>query len=150
MRNFAAANIKHSIQPIMKVQEKWIERLKAARPTAKGSSRGFFTSVRLVLGITLCCLCNLSLRAQNLQQHNNHPDAQYFASAEARRIGDQLILWQRVTGGWPKNVDMATPMTDSLKAAVQAEKSRRNDSTTDNGATSQQMTFLAHLYRHTH
>lgn len=94
-------------------------------------------------------LLGLLLMAQS-QLHAQQDNTSYYASAEARRIGDQMILWQRVTGGWPKNVDMKTPMTDSLKAVVLAEKSRRNDSTTDNGATSQQMTFLAHLYRHTH
>ena len=89
------------------------------------------------------------VQAPDLQRYNNHPDAAFFRSAEARRIGEQVLLWQRETGGWPKNVDMVSPMTDSLRQAVLSEKSRRNDSTTDNGATSQQMVFLAHLYRNT-
>ncbi|MBQ4413450.1 MAG: pectate lyase, partial [Prevotella sp.] len=29
---------------------------------------------------------------------------EFFKTAEARRIGDQLLIWQRNTGGWPKNV----------------------------------------------
>ena len=86
---------------------------------------------------------------QSLQQYNNHPKKAFFESAEARRIGDQVLLWQRETGGWPKNVDMVKPMTDSLRTEVMAQKSRRNDSTTDNGATSQQMIFLAYLYQST-
>lgn len=98
----------------------------------------------------LLLLIRVEIRAQNLQHYNSHPDATFFRSDEASRIGDQLRLWQRNTGGWPKNVDMVTPMTDSLRTAVEGQKSRRNDSTTDNGATSQQMVFLAHLYRHTH
>ncbi len=87
--------------------------------------------------------------AQSLKAFNNHPNDAFFQSQDAQRIGDQLLLWQRETGGWPKNVDMVTPMTDSLRNEVLAQKGRRDDSTIDNDATSQQMIFLAHLYRNT-
>lgn len=76
-------------------------------------------------------------------------DPEYFKTAEARRIGDQMLVYQRVTGGWPKNIDMAKPMTAEEKAAVAAERNRRNDSTTDNGATTTQMKFLARLFQAT-
>src|SRR5574344_1781971 len=74
---------------------------------------------------------------------------EFFKTAEARRVGDQLLLWQRNTGGWPKNIDMASPMSDSLVAAVLRDKTRRDDSTIDNDATSMQMYFLARLYKAT-
>lgn len=76
-------------------------------------------------------------------------DEDFLHSDEARRIGDQVLLWQRVTGGWPKNIDMVTPMTPEEKAAVLADKERRDDSTTDNDATTTQMTYLARLYKAT-
>lgn len=76
-------------------------------------------------------------------------DLDFFKSAEAARIGDQLILWQRSTGGWPKNVDMVSPMSDTLKEEVAAEKDRQDDSTTDNDATTMQMAYLARLYKAT-
>lgn len=78
-----------------------------------------------------------------------NPDDRFFATAEARRIGDQLLDYQRCTGGWPKNIDMASPMTDRQRAEVLRDKSRRDDSTTDNNATTTQMTYLARLYRAT-
>ena len=34
-------------------------------------------------------------------------DPAFFKTAEAQRIGDQMLIYQRVTGGWPKNIDMA-------------------------------------------
>lgn len=77
-------------------------------------------------------------------------DPHFFQTEEARRIGDQLLDYQRVTGGWPKNIDMVKPMTDEQRQQVLSEKSRRNDSTTDNDATTTQMVFLAHLYQQTH
>lgn len=76
-------------------------------------------------------------------------DAQFFTTEEARRIGDQILLWQRCTGGWPKNIDMAEPLTDEQAAKVMADKGRRDDSTTDNGATTMQMLYLARLFHAT-
>lgn len=77
----------------------------------------------------------------------DNPD--FFQTDEARRIGEQVLLWQRNTGGWPKNIDMAAPMTEEERAKVLTDKDKRNDSTTDNGATSMQMAYLARLYHAT-
>ncbi|MBR5850776.1 MAG: pectate lyase [Alistipes sp.] len=72
---------------------------------------------------------------------------EFFRSEAGRLVGDQILLYQRETGGWPKNVDMATPMTERQRAEVLREKTRRDDSTVDNGATTTQMYFLASLYQ---
>ena len=74
---------------------------------------------------------------------------EFFQTDEAQRIGDQILLYQRVTGGWPKNIDMAKPLSDKERALVLADKKKRDDSTTDNGATTTQMTFLARLFQQT-
>lgn len=74
-------------------------------------------------------------------------DPEFFATAEARRIAGQIMLWQRDTGGWPKNVDMVSPIPDEDKLRILSEKSRRDDSTTDNDATTMQLAFLARMYK---
>ena len=79
--------------------------------------------------------------------NETRPD--FFKTEEARRIGQQLMLWQRCTGGWPKNIDMVSPMTDEQKQKVAADKQLTDDSTIDNGATTQQMRFLARLFQQT-
>jgi PelA/Pel-15E family pectate lyase len=76
-------------------------------------------------------------------------DSVFFQTAEARRVGDQLLLYQRVTGGWPKNIDMARPLTDEERAQLLEDKQICDDSTTDNDATTIQMIFLARLYQYT-
>ena len=76
-------------------------------------------------------------------------DDEYYRSEEARRVGDQVLLYQRVTGGWPKNINMSRPLSDDERAQVLREKERRDDSTTDNGATNMQMQYLARLYQAT-
>ena len=73
----------------------------------------------------------------------------FFQSKEASRIGDQILLYQRVTGGWPKNIDMAKPLSDEERTQVMGDKQKRDDSTTDNGATNMQLTYLARLYQAT-
>ena len=73
----------------------------------------------------------------------------FFKTEQARQVGDQIVDYQRVTGGWPKNIDMAKPMTDAERRQVLSDKSRRDDSTTDNGATNMQMMYLARLYQAT-
>lgn len=77
-------------------------------------------------------------------------DPAFFKTDEARRIGEQVILYQRVTGGWPKNIDMVSPLNSAQRAQVEKDKERTDDSTTDNDATNLQMRFLAHLYHATH
>ena len=79
----------------------------------------------------------------------NETRSEFFKTDEARRIGDQVLLYQRVTGGWPKNIDMARPLSCAERDSVLAEKNRRDDSTTDNGATNLQMNYLARLYQAT-
>ncbi len=73
----------------------------------------------------------------------------FFQTSEARRIGDQILIYQRVTGGWPKNVDMCTPFTDEQRFAILADKENTFDSTIDNNATTLQMAYLARLYKAT-
>ncbi|MDE6650730.1 MAG: pectate lyase [Muribaculaceae bacterium] len=76
-------------------------------------------------------------------------DPGFFTTEEAIRIGDQILLWQRVTGGWPKNIDMVSPMSKEQIDEVAVEKGRIDDSTTDNDATTLQLTYLARLYKAT-
>ena len=105
------------------------------------------------LRLLLTTLTLLALTA-TAQRRNGNPlretRAEFFRTAEARRVGEQVLLYQRVTGGWPKNIDMARPLTDEERAQVLADQQRRDDSTTDNNATNTQMTYLARLYQGTH
>ena len=60
---------------------------------------------------------------------------EFYLTDEARRIGDQVLLYQRVTGGWPKNIDMAKPLSKEERDKVEHDKARLDDSTIDNNAT---------------
>ncbi len=86
---------------------------------------------------------------QRMRNPIRQTDPAFFKTPEALRIGEQILLFQRVTGGWPKNIDMARTLTDEEKAQILKDKQRRDDSTTDNNATSQQMNYLARLFEAT-
>ncbi|MBE0537860.1 MAG: pectate lyase [Phycisphaerae bacterium] len=73
---------------------------------------------------------------------------QWYGGPEARRIADNLLLYQRVGGGWPKNTEMAAVLTDPQKAEIVADKNRI-DSTMDNSATCPQMRYLARVHNAT-
>ncbi len=71
--------------------------------------------------------------------------SEWYASEEAVRIGDNLLLFQRASGGWPKNTDMTRPLSEEEKERLRERKSRK-DSTLDNGATHTEMGYLARVY----
>ena len=72
--------------------------------------------------------------------------AAWYASDEALRIADLVLLYQRDTGGWPKNIEMSEPLDAKAEAVVRAAKKVRTDSTIDNGATHTQLTYLANVF----
>ena len=69
--------------------------------------------------------------------------------AEYRQQGNVLMLYQRNTGGWPKNIDTSKPLDESDVAQLQIDKERQDDSTIDNDATTTQLQQLAKIYQQT-
>ena len=67
------------------------------------------------------------------------PDT-WYGGAEARRIADIVLRYQRPSGGWPKDIDM-TAAPDPARLAP----GERPDSTIDNGATTTQMRLLVRV-----
>lgn len=76
-------------------------------------------------------------------------DPSFFRTQEARRIGNQILLYQRCTGGWPKNIDMTRSLSEKSQIQVRKNKMRKDDSTIDNDATNVQICYLARLYQQT-
>jgi PelA/Pel-15E family pectate lyase len=72
-------------------------------------------------------------------------ESAWYGSEDARRIADNVLLYQRDSGGWPKNIDMASVLSDDTKTALLKQKSEV-DSTIDNGATYTQLKYLARVY----
>jgi PelA/Pel-15E family pectate lyase len=77
---------------------------------------------------------------------NQKPE--WYAGREATRIADNVLLYQRESGGWPKNIDMALVLSEQQKAEIAKQKSA-DDSLIDNGATYTQMAYLAKVFNAT-
>jgi PelA/Pel-15E family pectate lyase len=77
---------------------------------------------------------------------NQRPE--FYATDQAIRIADNLLLYQRDSGGWQKNIDMASILSEQDKTKLQKAKTR-NDATLDNSATRRQMQYLAMVYQAT-
>ncbi len=73
------------------------------------------------------------------------PDHPAYKAEQVREIVANILLYQRNSGGWPKNYDMLAILTDEEKAAVAATRNRA-DATFDNETTHPQVAYLAKAY----
>ena len=64
------------------------------------------------------------------------------------RIAENVLLYQRDTGGWPKNYDRDQELTEAERLQVLKDKSKR-DAMIDNGATHTEIRLLAGAFQQT-
>lgn len=106
------------------------------------ASKGTIFSVIFLLNVLLLSITAYARETPILKR----TDKEFFSTDEAVRIGDQVLLYQRITGGWPKNTDMARPLSPQETDSVGRERLRGDDSTVDNDATTTPIRYLARLY----
>lgn len=73
-------------------------------------------------------------------------DASWFGTEEAKKVAENVLLYQRNIGGWPKNIAMQDELTSEQKKDLLALKKTAVETTTDNGATCQEMLFMSRMY----
>lgn len=73
-------------------------------------------------------------------------DATWYASEEAKKMAEQVLLYQHENGCWPKNIQMHHQLSETEKATLIASKANLADCTIDNGATTQELYFLSKIY----
>jgi len=113
--------------------------------------------IRYTLKFTLC-LFALAIVSGALGKENSatsiswkrclNQRPEFYTGDQAIRIADNLLLYQRDSGGWQKNIEMASVLSEQDKAELRKAKSK-NDSTLDNSATRTQMRYLAMVYQAT-
>jgi len=72
------------------------------------------------------------------------PD-EWYGSEESKAVAENVLLYQRDSGGWPKNTPFHKPLTEAEKAKINDDKGL-NDAILDNSATTTEMKFLARMY----
>lgn len=74
-------------------------------------------------------------------------DSGWWSSDEAKRIAENVLLYQKDCGGWPKNTRMQSILTQEQKDELMTSKQHNQGSTIDNGAVKLELTYLSKVYR---
>ena len=76
------------------------------------------------------------------------PGRPRYQSKQFKEIGDNIILFQKSNGGWPKNYDVFAILTDAQKDSVHRRQNELN-TTFDNGTCFTQIAALSIIYKNT-
>ena len=109
----------------------------------------------LIFGTLLLSLMPLSAQQKTYKEKQNYKnwvklapkfEDDFFKTEEAVRIGDNVLLYQLESGGWPKNIFMPAELSkEDIKIVKQAKKNV-GESTIDNNATTTEIHYLSRLY----
>jgi pectinesterase len=104
-----------------------------------------------IITLFFCFVAGINMQAQVLDKSwksiTEMKDDNWFASKEAKAVAENVLLYQRNIGGWPKNIQMQKPLSDAQKKELLALKTSTEGCTTDNSATCQEMLFLSKIYK---
>jgi len=99
--------------------------------TVRGAMMG------MLAGLVVLAASASAKTASGARQYLKKP-ADWFAGAEAKRIAANILSYQSDLGGWPKNIDTTT-------AAFTGNRDELKP-TFDNGATTDELRFLARMF----
>ncbi len=105
--------------------------------------------VLLVITLVLGSNINAQVHDKSWQNMIHNKESKWFATDEAKQIAENVLLYQRDIGGWPKNVQMHHPLSKEQKEELLLKKKTNEGATTDNGATIQELLFLSKIYGQT-
>ena len=116
---------------------------------------------KIILAGILCLAFGTALHGQPPRGQDTRPvqerrwgsiadrmPAAWYATDEAKAIAEQVLLYQRESGGWPKNIEMHRTLTVEQKEALK-QTGPGMEPTLDNGATTTEMKFMARMYEAT-
>jgi PelA/Pel-15E family pectate lyase len=85
---------------------------------------------------------NIRDQTRFIQPEKDQPS---YSVEQVRDIVDNVLLFQRTNGGWPKDYDMLAVLTDSQRAIV-VQTRDSEDTSYDNGNIHSQVEYLAQAY----
>lgn len=107
--------------------------------------KNIFSTLLLIFGIHL--LAQAQVHDKSWEKIIYSDNDEWYGSEDAKAVAENVLLYQRDIGGWPKNIQMQKPLSDTEKADLKAKQKSTKDVTTDNGATYGEMLFLSKIYR---
>jgi pectinesterase len=97
--------------------------------------------------ILLHLVVTAQVHNKSWKQMTESNDENWFTSKEAIRVAENVLLYQRIIGGWPKNIQMQLPLSEAERQKFLVLKNDPTDCTIDNGATCQELLFLSKIYK---
>jgi pectinesterase len=107
----------------------------------------FFLLALILLANSIQAQDNTILSRRWTDVANKMPE-KWYGSEESKRIADNVLIYQRNIGGWPKNTAFHAILAESDKEKILKEKGI-NDAIFDNGATTTEIRFLSTMYQKT-
>lgn len=74
------------------------------------------------------------------------PGQKKYKKTAVRKIAENILLFQKNNGGWPKNYDMLAALTSKQKEIILQSKNDFSVTTFDNDATHSHVEYLAKAY----
>jgi len=105
--------------------------------------RQIFIAIIIVFGIDNA---NAQILDHSWEKVVYTKDSAFFATNEAKSIAENVLLYQRAIGGWPKNIRMHHPLNEMERKVLVKKKSDPMRCTTDNDATILEMAYLSRVY----
>ena len=102
-----------------------------------------------------CLFISLNSDAQNIQEANwddvvygkcDNQNITWWSSDEAIRIAKNVLMYQKESGGWPKNIQMQKTLSQHEKNILIASKNDNKLSTIDNNAVKLELLYLSKIY----
>jgi PelA/Pel-15E family pectate lyase len=79
----------------------------------------------------------------------NHESPDWYSSDEAKRVAENVLLFQNRNGGWEKNLNMHQNLTNDEIETLKKQQSENRETTIDNGASYSQVRYLSKVYEAT-
>jgi PelA/Pel-15E family pectate lyase len=102
----------------------------------------------LLITFSININCQIPIVQQSWKYVATKMPDEWYGSEESKKVAENVLLYQRDAGGWPKNIPIHNLLTEPEKAKVNDDKGN-NDAIFDNSATTTEMKFLARMYNKT-
>jgi pectinesterase len=104
--------------------------------------------ILIIIGVTIQIDAQTSISDRSWKSVALGMPDEWYGSEESVKVAENVLLYQRDIGGWPKNIPIHKPLNEAEKAKITDDKGN-NDAIFDNSATTTEMKFLARMYNKT-
>lgn len=104
--------------------------------------------ISLFISFTFCLLSAAQIKLDDLNWKEvvyKQSDG-WYGSPEAVRVAENVLLYQRDVGGWPKNKSIHLEVSEDDRKKLLGLKSKGIGATIDNGATITELDFLSKVF----